>query len=87
MEDHQPLLRQHREVVHPMMEVNMAEYKCVSTDILWDLMNAKSKLTDVELYVDAHQNELASINALGPLRRILDSVRYGEGVETFGTQA
>lgn len=67
-----------------MMKVNTTDYKYVSVDILWDLMNAKSKLTDIELYVDAHQNELASINALGPLRNILDSVRYGEGVETFG---
>lgn len=61
----------------------MAEYTQVCNDILWDLMNAKSKMTDIELYVDTHQNELASINALGPLRRIIDSKRYGDGVEAF----
>lgn len=56
----------------------MNRYTTVSESVLRDLMTAKSKLTDVEMYVDQNQNYLAEVRVLGPLRRILDSRRYDE---------
>lgn len=56
----------------------MNRYTTVSESVLRDLMTAKSKLTDVEMYVDQNQNYLAEVRVLGPLRRILDSIRYDE---------
>lgn len=53
-------------------------YVTVSEVILRDMLSAKSKITDLQIYVDSHQEYLAKVRLLGPLRRILDSVRYDE---------
>ena len=55
-----------------------AHYTTISDNILRDLLSAKSKVTDLQIYVDSHQAQLARVHLLGPLRLILDSTRYDE---------
>ena len=50
----------------------------VSDTILRDLMTAKSKITDIAIYMHEYGKQLAQVNALEPLREILQSQRYGE---------
>ena len=56
-------------------------YVTISEATFKDLLTCRSKLTDIELYVDCNQTMLAKCRVLGPLRRILDSRRYTEDVE------
>lgn len=56
-------------------------YITISEATFKDMLTARSKLTDIELFVDCNQNMLAKARVLGPLRRILDSRRYAEDVE------
>jgi len=56
-------------------------YITISEATFKDMLTARSKLTDLEIYVDCNQNMLAKAQVLGPLRRILDSRRYAEDVE------
>ena len=61
------------------MDVN--RYITISEATFKDLLTCRSKLTDIELFVDCNQKFLASCRVLGPLRRILDSRRYAEDVD------
>ncbi len=56
-------------------------YITISEHVFRDLLTARSKVTDLELYVDCNQTMLAKKQVLGPLRRILDSRRYAEEVD------
>lgn len=56
-------------------------YITISEATFKDLLTCRSKVTDIELYVDCNQNMLAKAQVLGPLRRILDSRRYAEDVD------
>ena len=56
-------------------------YITISEATFKDMLTCRSKLTDLEIYVDCNQNMLAKAQVLGPLRRILDSRRYAEDVE------
>ena len=53
-------------------------YVTISESIFRDLLTARSKVRDLEIWVDGHQNFLARVQVLGPLRHILQSTRYDE---------
>ena len=56
----------------------MAHYTYVSDAILRDLVTAKSKLTDVRLFVDANAAALKDLGLLDDLSAILHGPRYTE---------
>jgi hypothetical protein len=56
-------------------------YITISEATFKDMLTARSKLRDIEIYVDCNQSMLAKQQVLGPLRRILDSRRYAEDVD------
>ena len=51
----------------------------VSREIMADLLSAKSKMTDMKMWVDAHRETLDRYGLLEDIDRILNAEAYVEG--------
>lgn len=56
----------------------MSTYTYVSDVILADLLSAKSRVTDLKVYVDEHSKVLKDLNMLDDINAILYSAAYRE---------